>query len=72
MNTLRFRVRCPRGHSLAGANASWQADGRSRWLYLTCRQCNRERAKAWRAKNAHRLWRRHPYQGETLRPEPPS
>ena len=59
---------CSRGHRMTEANTTWQLNGKGQ-QFRACRQCNRERAKAWREANAHRLWSPHSGAGKVLRPE---
>ena len=47
---------CKNGHDLTGDNGALRTSGDGRW-FIQCRQCNRERAKAWRAAHADKLWR---------------
>lgn len=61
-----MRVHCKAGHDLRGDNGSVQKCGRG-YPQMTCRECNRLRAKAWRNANEHRLERRSPSAGKTLR-----
>lgn len=48
---------CDRGHPRSSENTSVQKNGKGQ-EFLMCRVCNRERAKAWRLRNADRLTRR--------------
>ena len=47
---------CKNGHDLTGDNGALRIGG-SGGCYIQCRQCNRERAKAWRVAHADKLWR---------------
>ena len=54
---------CDAGHKLAGDNLALHLDGRG-YLFARCRECNRQRARAWRIANAEQLtYRKNPETG---------